>query len=144
MSTLLPPAAPTPAPVGGTRRGGELLHEARERERAGCIPEAIECYESAIALAEQGEEQTVLAEALRRLAVLRHHGNESARARELCRRSLTVARSIGSDVLAAEALNPLGGLDLTTGSLGHPAQAFLEALYVGGRGRELAAPRGEN
>src|SRR5439155_365905 len=112
------------------------LHEARERERAGCIPEAIECYESAIAVAEQGEEQTVLAEALRRLAVLRHHGNESARARELCRRSLTVARSIGNDVLAAEALNTVGGLDLTTGSLDDARKSFLEALDVGGRRRE--------
>src|SRR2546428_5102526 len=91
MSTLLPPAAPTPAPVGGTRRGAELLHEARERERAGCIPEAIECYESAIALAEQGEEQTVLAEALRRPAVLRHHRQTPAPALPACRRRPSAA-----------------------------------------------------
>ncbi|OLE60500.1 MAG: hypothetical protein AUG10_05530 [Gemmatimonadetes bacterium 13_1_20CM_2_70_10] len=139
MNTLAPPSSGAPPAAAGARRGGELLHEARERERAGCIPEAIECYESAIALAEQGEEQTVLAEALRRLAVLRHHGNESARARELCRRSLTVARSIGSDVLAAEALNTVGGLDLTTGSLDDARKSFLEALDVGGRSRELRA-----
>ena len=139
LNTLAPPSSGAPPAAAGARRGGELLHEARERERAGCIPEAIECYESAIALAEQGEEQTVLAEALRRLAVLRHHGNESARARELCRRSLTVARSIGSDVLAAEALNTVGGLDLTTGSLDDARKSFLEALDVGGRSRELRA-----
>ena len=139
MSTLLPPAAPTPAPVGGTRRGAELLHEARERERAGCIPEAIECYESAITVAEHGDEQTILAEALRRLAVLRHHRNESERARELCRRSYTVARLIGNELLAAEALNTVGGLDLTTGSLDDARKTFLEALELGGRSRELRA-----
>ncbi|PYO34331.1 MAG: hypothetical protein DMD74_11100 [Gemmatimonadetes bacterium] len=139
LNTLAPPSSGAPPAAVGARRGGELLHEARERERAGCIPEAIECYESAIAVAEQGEEQTVLAEALRRLAVLRHHGNESARARELCRRSLTVARSIGNDVLAAEALNTVGGLDLTTGSLDDARKSFLEALDVGGRSRELRA-----
>ena len=139
VSTLLPPAAAAPSPTGGTRRGAELLHEARERERGGCIPEAIECYESAIAVAEQGEEQTVLAEALRRLAVLRHHRNESERARELCRRSYTVARLIGNELLAAEALNTVGVMDLTTGSLDDARKTFLEALELGGRSRELRA-----
>ncbi len=139
MSTLLPPAAAAPSPTGGTRRGAELLHEARERERGGCIPEAIECYETAITVAEQGEEQTVLAEALRRLAVLRHHRNESERARELCRRSYTVAQLIGNELLAAEALNTVGVMDLTTGSLDDARKTFLEALELGGRSRELRA-----
>src|SRR5213593_1831265 len=56
------------------RRAAGLLHEGRGWERGGCMPEAIERYESAIATAEQEEEHPVLAEALRRLAVLRHHG----------------------------------------------------------------------
>src|SRR2546427_7091412 len=102
---------------GGAPHGADLLHEARGREGAGCIPEAIERYEAAIAVAEQGGEQTVLAEALRRLAILRHHRDEAVLARGLCRRSFDVARRIGNDLLAAEALNTLGGLDLTTGSL---------------------------
>src|SRR2546426_9163730 len=66
---LRPPEAP--------RRGTDWLHEARGRERAGCIPEAVECYESAIATAQQGGERTVLAEALRRLAVLRSEEHTS-------------------------------------------------------------------
>jgi putative nucleotidyltransferase with HDIG domain len=135
-----PVAAPTASPAQiAVRRGAELLYEARERERAGCIPEAIEGYEAAIVASEQGEEQTVLAESLRRLAVLRHHRNESDRARELCRRSYTVARLIGNDLLAAEALNTVGGLDLTTGSLDDARKTFLEALDLGGQSRELRA-----
>ena len=64
VSTVPAPAV-APAQIA-VRRGAELLYEARERERAGCIPEAIEGYEAAIVAAEQGEEQTVLAEAKRR------------------------------------------------------------------------------
>jgi len=94
------------------RAAADLLHEARTRERAACIPEAIACYEAAITTAERAGERVVLAEALRRLAVVRHHRNESAVARALCDRSFAVAREVGNDLLAAEALNTLGGLDL--------------------------------
>lgn len=126
-----------PRPLGGMHRGAELLLEALDRERAGCIPEAIERYESAIGVAERGGEQTVLAEALRRLAVLRRHRDEAVRARELCRRSYEVARQIGNDLLAAEALNTLGGLDLTTGSLEEARKSFVQALELGGSSRQL-------
>ena len=56
-------------PLRTSRRAADLLHEARGRERAGCIPEAMACYESAIAAAEKSREHAVLAEALRRLAL---------------------------------------------------------------------------
>src|SRR3989454_3614337 len=92
------------------RPAADLLYEARARERAACIPEAIERFEAAIATAERTGERAVLAEALRRLAVVRHHRNETAAAWELCNRSYTVAGEQGSDFLAAEALNTLGGL----------------------------------
>ena len=121
------------------RRGAEWLDEARGRERAGCISEAVECYESAIAAAEQGGEQAVLSEALRRLAIVRHHRDEPVQARALCRRSYDVARQIGHDVLAAEALNTLGGLDLTSGSLAEARSTLLQALELGGSSRELRA-----
>src|SRR5207245_11011121 len=101
-----------PHPIEGMRRSADLLHEARDRERAGCIPEAIERYESAIAAAERSGERTVLAEALRRLAVRWPRRDEGARARELCRRSYEVAQQLGNELLAAEALNTLGGFDL--------------------------------
>src|SRR2546426_1054330 len=125
-----------PHPLEGMRRSADLLHEARERERAGCMPEAIEGYESAIAAAERSGDRTVLAEALRRLAVLRQHRDEAARARELCRRSYEVARQIGNDILAAEALNTIGGLDLATGSMEDARTAFLQALELGGTDRK--------
>jgi putative nucleotidyltransferase with HDIG domain len=128
-----------PLPSGAARRSADWLSEARDRERAGCIPEAIACYETAIAVAEQEGMQTVLAEALRRLAVARQQRDESAPARELCRRSYDVARQIGNDLLAAEALNTLGGLDLATGSLDDARGTFLQALELGGSNRELRA-----
>ena len=125
--------------LAGARRAVDLLHEARDGERAGCIPEAVELYEAAIVAAERGGEQTVLAEALRRLAVVRHHRNESDSARALCARSHDVARQIGNDLLAAEALNTLGVLDLNLGALDEARKTFLRALAMGGQGRELGA-----
>ncbi len=124
---------------GALCRAADLLHAAREQERAGCIPEAIERYESAIEAAQRDGEHALLAEALRRLAVQRHHRSEPARARELCRRSYDVARQIGDDGLAAEALNTLGGLDVTTGSLEDARKTFMQALELGGSSRQLRA-----
>src|SRR2546422_3751951 len=124
---------------GASFRAADLLHAAREQERAGCIPEAIERYEVAIEAAQRDGEHARLAEALRRLAVQRHHRSEPARARELCRRSYDVARQIGDDGLAAEALNTLGGLDVTTGSLEDARKTFLRALELGGSSRQLRA-----
>ncbi len=139
MTTLARPSDLAPPPAGTAYRGADWLHEARARERAACIPEAIACYESAITAAERSGEPVVLAEALRRVAVLQHHRNESERARELCGRSYDVARRIGNDLLAAEALNTLGGLDLSTGSLEDARATFLQALELGGSSRELRA-----
>ncbi|MGH7569187.1 MAG: tetratricopeptide repeat protein [Gemmatimonadales bacterium] len=130
------PALPTP---GAVRPAGDHLHEARARERAGCIPEAVECYAAAIAAAERTGERAVLAEALRRLAVVRYRRNEPVEARELCQRSYAAAREIGNDFLAAEALNTLGGLHLKTGSLDEARRTFLQALELGGPSLELGA-----
>nr|UXE46021.1 hypothetical protein Hi04_10k_c554_00020 [uncultured bacterium] len=130
--------------MGPPRPPADLLHEARDRERSGCIAEAIEGYEAAIYAAERAEERTVLAEALRRLAVVYHTRDDSTRARELCRRSYQVAREIGNDLLAGEALNTLGGLDLFTGSLDDARSNFLQALDMGGRSGELRARVDQN
>jgi putative nucleotidyltransferase with HDIG domain len=117
----------------------DLLHDARGRDRAGCMPDAIEAYQSAITAAEQSGECAVLAEALRRLAVVRHRQDDSASARELCDRSYNVALRMSSEVLAAEALNTLGGVNLETGSLTEAQGTFLWALELGGASRELRA-----
>ncbi len=122
-----------------SRSAADLLHEARSRERNACIPEAIHGYEAAISTAERNGERAVLAEALRRLAVVLHHRNESARARELCKRSYKVASDMGNDVLAGEALNTMGGLALRTGAMEDARAHFLQALERGGQSRELRA-----
>ncbi len=126
-------------PLGAKRRAVALVRAARARERAGCAPDAINCYEAAIAVAEQCGAQAVLAEALRRLAVLRHHRNQSAQARDLCRRSYEVAQAMGDDLLTAEALNSLGCLDVATGSLDDAHRAFLAALELGRDSADLRA-----
>ena len=129
----------SPAP-----RAADLLHDARARERTACIPEAVASYEAAIAAAERAGEQAVLAEALRRLAVLRHRQGASPEARELCRRSHAVARAAGNDVLAGEAFNTLGGIDLEAGALPDARKHFLDAVELGGRSRELRARAEQN
>src|SRR3989449_10313729 len=126
-------------PRAPVRPAVDLLHEARARERAASIPEAIASYQAAVAAAERAGERAVLAEALRRLAVLRHRRGESAEARELCRRSHAVACHAGNPVLAGEALNTLGGIDLETDAVADARGNFLCALELGGQSRELRA-----
>ena len=126
------------------RSAADLLHEARARERAACIPEAIQSYEAAIAAADAAGDPTVLAEALRRLAVVRHHRNEAAAARELCRRSYEIAHAAGNDLLAAEALNTMGGLAIRAGTLDDARACFVQALERGGHARELKARAEQN
>jgi len=140
-TTLARPSGPMLRPV---RAAADLVHDARERERAGCIPEAIECYEAAIAQAERNGEQTILAEALRRLGVLRHQRDECEAARRLCQRSYEVACQAGHDLLAAEAVNTLGVMLLREGSLAEARETFLRALERGGNAKALSARVDQN
>jgi putative nucleotidyltransferase with HDIG domain len=125
--------------LGLVPRAAELLDDARAKEREMHLPEAIDAYQAAIALAEARGESAVLAEALRRFAVVWHHRNDSAQARELCHRSHEVARAVGLDFLAAEALNTLGGVEMTTDALAEAQSHFLQALELGGGSQELKA-----
>ena len=128
-----------PARLGPGQRAGDLLREAREQEQAACVAEAVECYKAAIAEAERAHEPAILAEALRRLAVIRYHRNETETARALCQRSIEVATAMQNDVLAGEAVNTLGVLALQCGELAEARAAFLRALTLGGHSRELRA-----
>ncbi len=121
------------------RHAADLLIEARALERAVCMAGAAASYEAAIAAADATGEHAVLSEGLRRLAIIRHHRGESAQAREMCRRSYTVAGTAGSDVLAAEALNTLGGICLETDAVADARQHFLRALELGDESRPLHA-----
>jgi len=122
------------------RPAADLLIDARALERAGCIAEAVASYEGSIRAAGGATaDRAVLAEALRRLAVVQHRSNRSVEARRLAHRSFTVARRAGSDVLAAEALNTLGGIDLEAGPLDRARSQFLRAVRLGGSSLELRA-----
>ena len=121
------------------RPAADLLIEARALERAVCMAGAAASYEAAIAAADATGESAVLSEALRRLAIIRHHRGESADARELCRRSHAVARAAGTDLLAADALNTLGVIGLETDAVADARQHFLRALELGGESRDLRA-----
>ncbi len=128
-----------PLPLPPARASADWLHEARERERAGLVPEAISSYQRAVAVAEARGEGGALVEALRGLAVARHRRGECEPARATCVRSYELARQIGADVLAAEALNTLGAMDLASGALTDAAERFLQALELGGASWELRA-----
>lgn len=117
----------------------DLLDEGRQREQVGAIPEAAEYYETAIEVAERIGEAGILAEALRRLAVLRYHRGAPDEARELCRRSYAVASAAGDDVLAAEALNTRATVDLQTGALDDARAGYERASALGKHDRELRA-----
>ena len=134
-----PSRTPGPRADGATVRPEDLLLEGRSRERAGCIPEAGEYYEGAIAAAERARNPRVQAEALRRLGVVRHHRNDSAGARALCQRSYEVALAASEDLLAAEALNALAVIDLQTGALDVARETFGRAFALAGSSLEIRA-----
>lgn len=134
---------PSVSPVRGIPRAGrgasDELRAAREYERAGCIPEAIEAFERAISRAEAEALPSVLAEALRRLAIARHKREERREAHALCDRSRAVAEAAGHLLLAADALNTVGVMHLREGALDDAALRFSEALALGGESGDLRA-----
>ena len=124
---------------GGVLRARSVLEEAESLERAGYMEEARARAEAAVELAgEQGDRET-LARALRRLAVLRHHDGDAGAALALCRRSHEVARSIGSDLLAAEALNVEAGLEFEAGRIEEARRTYTLAAALGGEDAALRA-----
>ena len=132
------------SPLAPVRSAADFLQEARARERAPGSREAITCYEAAISTAEVTRDHAVLAEALRRLAVLRLSHHDATAARQLCTRSYAVAQEMASAVHAAEALNTLGGIDLATGALQAAEARFRDALRLAAGSRPLAARAEQN
>ena len=128
-----------PHSVEGIRHPADLMHEARARERAGSLPEAIQHYESAIDLAQKVSEPNILAEALRRLAEVHYKRGESNLSLELCHRSFQQARAVGNYLLAADALNTLGVIEMMTGSAAAARVMFQQALELDGPAGALVA-----
>lgn len=104
-----------------------LLRLAGDYDRGGRLDDAARAYEAVIALAEDTRDQPLLAEALRRLAVVCHRRGSLPRARTLAERSLGVAVASGSPALIAEALNTLGGLELVADRYEQARSLFLRA-----------------
>jgi putative nucleotidyltransferase with HDIG domain len=131
-------------PATSSHRAADLLHEARTFERSGCVTEAMQGYIAAVDAAQRNGEWALQAEALRRVAVLHHHRNEPEAARAAVQRSFDVATRAADDVLAAEALNVLGGFALEGDDLTGARETFLRALTLGGRSHELQARLEQN
>jgi putative nucleotidyltransferase with HDIG domain len=128
----------------GSHPAEDFLRDGRTHERAGCIDEAVQCYQAAIEAAEREAKRGTQAEALRRLGVVHHHRNERALARELCERSFRMATEVGDQVLAAEALNALAGFDVEAGSIAAAREKFYRALELGKASAELRGRTEQN
>jgi HD-GYP domain-containing protein (c-di-GMP phosphodiesterase class II) len=108
-----------------------MLELGRRCDRSGRLDEAFRAYEAAIALGEGSPaEAPILAEALRRLAVMLQRRGESEPARRMCQRSYDVAAAAGDTHLCAEALNTFGGLGLTRERLDEAHEYLERALAL--------------
>jgi tetratricopeptide (TPR) repeat protein len=116
------PQRPSPTPRVEV---ATLLSEARVWEQTGYVIEARAAYDRVIAAAMQQRDSSILAEALRRRAVLVHQAGDSVAAEDGLQQSYAVARLAEDQLRAAEALNALGGLRIETGQL-DSAQAVLK------------------
>jgi putative nucleotidyltransferase with HDIG domain len=107
-----------------------MLRAGRSHDRAGRLDQAITAYGEAIALAELDRDREVLAEALRRKAVVHHRRNEPILAAELCQRSYDEAVALGDRTLAGEAMNAIGGFRMQLGDLDQARDTFRDALRL--------------
>lgn len=107
-----------------------MLRAGRSHDKAGRLDQAIASYQEAIELARCEMDRAVLAEALRRKAVVHHRRNETEVARELCQWSYDKAVELGDRTLAGEALNALGGFRMQLGELDEARAVFLDALRL--------------
>ncbi len=112
------------------RPAGAMLRAGRTHDRAGRLDQALVAYGEAIELAELDRDGAVLAEALRRKAVVHLRRNEPALARELCQRSYHEAVTLGDRVLAGEAMNAMGGFRMQLGELDEAQGTFQDALRL--------------
>jgi putative nucleotidyltransferase with HDIG domain len=110
----------------------DLLGTARAHDLGGRLLDAAADYSGAILAAEGSGDRAVLSEALRRLAVVCFRRQEMDVGRSHCERSLAVAQQAGDPVLAAEALNTLGGSHLEVGDFDIARETFERAIQLGG------------
>jgi putative nucleotidyltransferase with HDIG domain len=123
----------------GATRARCFLEEARRHDQAGRLDESDHSYTATIDAADADGDRLVLAEAMRRLAIVRQRQHDPEGARDLCRRSYAVATAVGDAGLAAEAVNSLAIFDLEAGVLDAAHDGFHEALRLGGQTPALRA-----
>jgi putative nucleotidyltransferase with HDIG domain len=126
-STSRPPAD---RPDPDCRPAGAMLRAGRSHDRAGRLEQALGAYAEAIQLAEQTGDHQVLAEALRRKAVVHYRRGETDLGLELCQRSYDEAVARGDRTLAGEALNALGGFRMQAGELDAAGTILHDALRL--------------
>ncbi len=127
---------PRPDPRPSLNPAARLLENALVHAQEGRASEAIGALGCCIEIARTTGEQAALAQALRRLAVLRHlRGEEGARA--LSRESYDVAILLGSRTLAAEAENTTATIALECGDMEPAHAAYQHALLLAGGCTEL-------
>ncbi|HEX5387933.1 MAG TPA: HD domain-containing phosphohydrolase [Gemmatimonadales bacterium] len=128
-----------PRPIFERSPAEATLRAALQRDREGATAEAIAGFTAAVEMAEESGEDAVFAEALRRLAVVRHRSGDTAPARELCQRSFDIAtRRLADARLGAEALNALASFDLEAGAIESAEETYRRALVLA---RDIAAVR---
>jgi tetratricopeptide (TPR) repeat protein len=128
----------------GSNRAAEFLREGRAHELGGCMAEALQCYSAAVEAAERSSERAIVAESLRRSAIVQHRRSQPMLARQLCERSHRIALDMGDPLLAAEALNALAGFDLESGSMISARERFHEALELAGSSPHLKGRAEQN
>jgi tetratricopeptide (TPR) repeat protein len=118
------------APIWRPSSPQSLLEIAREYDRKGHLEETAAAYQAAITAADAAGDTATAADALRRLAIVRHRRQETGEARALCSRSQAAAVASGHDGLLAETLNTLGGFELVEERFDAAEELFLQAAAL--------------
>ena len=133
------PALGRPDPDEPLARARAVLANAVEFDRAGRTLLAERGYQEAAGLGRAAAAADVESEALRRLAVIRHHAGDSGEARRFGRASLAAARTASDAKAMAQSLNVLAGVALEQGELGDARRLYDEARHFAGGAAEVIA-----
>lgn len=140
----LDPAPRRPEPDEPLARAQAVLAQAVDLDRAGRTLLAERGYQEAVGLGRVAAAGTIESEALRRMAVIRHHAGDSGEARRFGRASLAAARTANDARAMAQSLNVLAGVALEQGELGDARRLYEDARQFAGGAADLVAKIEEN
>jgi tetratricopeptide (TPR) repeat protein len=115
----------------------DSLQLGRSHDIAGRLDDAALAYEQAANEAAATGERARLAEALRRLGVVRHRRNDPDGGTECCANSYREAVAAGDLILAGEALNALAGFEFEAGAMAAARASYVNALALAGSSASL-------